>query len=165
MMPGTREKLEREYEKCERKLVRIDSSLYREYQSSAYEDLDSARKEESPKWAITKAYQALFTMCNSILVRKLGLYSKDHNCVIITLLYKNLIPEETLGKIHEMLEEKDRLFTELHPKDSFFEEVSNIRIIRNKYLYLPKTLRKIKAPSGQIIDEVRELIKLLGELE
>lgn len=165
MIPKTRTKLENGYKKCEKKFVKIDNSVYKEYQNSAYEDLDSAKKEENPKWAITKAYQALFMMCNSILVKKLGFYSKDHNCVIIALLYNNLIPKEALDRIHDMLEKKSKLFTELHPKDSFFEEVSNIRVIRNKYLYLPKILRKIKTPSHQVIEEVRELIRILGELE
>lgn len=164
MIPKTEEKLKKQYERCEKRFVKIDKSLYEQYQDSAYEDLDSAKKEGNPKWAITKAYQALFMMCNSILVKKLGIYSKDHNCVIIALLSGNLIPEDTLGKIHEMLGNKDRLFTELHPKESFFEEVSHIRIMRNKYLYLPKSLRKIKAPVEQVIEEVRELILILGGL-
>lgn len=165
MMPKTKEKLEREYEKCKNKFVKLDNSFYIEYQNLAYEDLDSARKEKNPKWGIIKAYQALFIMCNSILVRKLGLYSKDHNCVIIALLSENLISEKLLAEIHKMLEEKNKLFVGLQSKESFFEEISNIRIIRNKYMYLPKTLRDIKTSSGEIIEEVRKLIQILGEIE
>ncbi|MBI2565334.1 hypothetical protein HYV79_05130 [Candidatus Woesearchaeota archaeon] len=165
MLPKTKEVLEKVYKKCEKKFVKIDNSLFREYQELAYEDVDSAKKEENPRWAVTKAYQALFLMCNSILVKKLGFYSKDHNCVIIALLSNKLIPEKTLTQIHQMLKKKDKLFAELLPKNSFYEELSNIRITRNNYLYLPKTLRKVKIPSEKIIEEIRQLLQLLGEIE
>ena len=165
MMPKTKEALERAYKKCEKKFIKISSSLFKEYRDLAYEDLDSAKKEENPRWALTKAYQALFHMCNSILVKKLGFYSKDHNCVIIALLLNELIPEETLIQVHKMLEKKNKFFSGLPPKDSFYGEVSNIRITRNKYLYLPEILRKIKTPAEEIMEEARQLIQLLGELE
>lgn len=164
MVPKTKQALERSYKRCEKAFVKIDKSLYRDYQQMAYEDLESATKEESPRWAATKAYQALFLMCNAVLVKKLGFYSKDHNCIITALLFNGIIPEETLKSIHEMLEKKDKLFAEIPPKESFFEEIANIRISRNNYLYLPKTLRNIKLPAEMIIEEVRELIRLLGEL-
>jgi len=165
MLPKSKEKLEKKYNKCKKKFVKIDSSAYKEYQTAAYEDFESAKKEENPKWAIAKAYQALFMMCNSISIKKLGFYSKDHNCVIIALLSKNLISKKILEKIDEMLKNKDKLFAGLLPEDSFFEEISDIRITRNKYLYLPRTLRKVKTPSNQIIERVRGLISLLGEIE
>jgi len=165
MVPKTREALERTYNKCRQKFVKVDRNLYEDYQRMAYDDLAAAMKEENPRWALTKAYQALFLMCNSILARRLGFYSKDHNCVTIALLYNNLIPEDTLRRINDMLEKKDKLFNELPPKDSFYEEMSRIRISRNRYLYLPKTLRKATAPAKQIIDEARRLIQILGEVE
>lgn len=165
MIPKTSNALERSYKRCEKDFVRIDRSFYREYQQMAYDDLESASKEESPRWAATKAYQALFLMCNSVLVKKLGFYSKDHNCIITALLYNKIIPEDSLTKIHDMLEKKDKFFAEIPPNESFFEEIANIRISRNNYLYLPKTLRNIKTPADRIIEEVRELIRLLGEIE
>lgn len=165
MIPKTEKALEKVYRKCEKRFVKIENSLYKEYQFLAYEDLNSAKREENPRWAITKAYQSLFMMCNSILVKKLGFYSKDHNCVIIALLYKDLISKEILKKIHKMLETKNKFFSEMLPKDSFFREISEIRITRNKYLYLPKTLRKVKIPAEQVIEQVRGLIHLLGESE
>lgn len=164
MVPKTKQALERSYRRCERTFVKIDKSLYRDYQQMAYDDLESAAKEESPRWAATKAYQALFLMCNAALVKKLGFYSKDHNCIITALLFHGIIPEETLKSIHEMLEKKDKLFAEIPPKDSFFEGIANIRISRNNYLYLPKSLRHIKTPAEMIIEEAKELIRLLGEL-
>jgi uncharacterized protein (UPF0332 family) len=163
-MTKTRGKLEARYGGCERKFVKVDNLLYRDYQNAAYEDLDSARKEENPKWAVTKAYQALFMMCNSILVRKEGFYSKDHGCLIVALLHKNLVTRESLGRIHKMLEEKKRLFSALSLEDSFSEEITSIRLARNRYLYLPKSLRKAAAPAKQIIEEAAELIRILGEM-
>ncbi|MDI6737635.1 MAG: hypothetical protein QME12_03905 [Nanoarchaeota archaeon] len=165
MVPKTKQALERSYRRCGKSFVKIDKSLYREYQQMAYDDLESAAKEESPRWAATKAYQALFLMCNAVLVKKLGFYSKDHNCIITALLYDKIIPEDSLRKIHDMLKKKDKFFAEISPNESFFEEIANIRISRNNYLYLPKALRNIKTPADRIIDEVRELIRLLGEIE
>jgi len=161
----TRGNLEARYARCERKFVKVDNMLYRDYQSMAYEDLDSARKEESPRWAVTKAYQALFMMCNSILVKKEGFYSKDHGCLIVALLRNNLVTKEALGRIHKMLEEKERLLSSLSHEDSFSEEITGIRLARNKYLYLPKTLRKSAAQPKQIIEEVAELMRILGGME
>jgi len=130
-----------------------------------YEDINSAKKEESPRWAVTKAYQSLFLMCNAILIKKLGVYSKNHTCVMIAMFKHNLISENILTKIHKMLEKKDNLFVGLASKDSFYEEISQIRITRNKYLYFPKSLRNIKTPSNELVEEVRQLIQLLGEIE
>ncbi len=154
MMPKTKESLERTYKRCENKFIKIDMFLFTDYQSLAYEDLDSAVKETNPRWAITKSYHSLFLMCNSILVKKLGVYSKNHTCILIALLHNNLIPKNILEKIDKILGKK-----------SFFEEISDIRIIRNKYLYLPKTLREVKTPAQELVEEIKQLIKLLGEIE
>ena len=139
--------------------------MHQDYTNLAYEDLDSAFKEQNVRWAVTKAYQSLFLMCNSILVKKRGFYSKDHNCLIIALSNENLIPEEILLRIHNLLKDKEKLFEGFNPHDSFFEEISKIRIERNNYLYLPNTLRKINKKSEEILNQVRELIKILGEIE
>ena len=57
------------------------------------------------------------------------------------------------------------MLSEFKPKDNFFEEISNIRITRNKYLYLPETERKLKSSPKAIIEEVKEIIKILSEEE
>lgn len=165
MIPKTKDKLEKEYKKCEKSFVKIDNRLFKEYMELSYEDLESARNEKNARWTVTKAYQSLFLMCNSILVRKKGFYSKDHNCLILALVHDNLISKELLERIHELLKNKDKLFNEFNPEDSFFEEISLIRIERNNRLYLPITLRTTKKKSDEIVGEVRELIKILGEIQ
>lgn len=157
MISEDKKYLEESYKRCSRKFIKIDRSLFIEYQDMAYEDLDSAIKENNPRWALNKAYQALFLMCNSILARKKGVYSKNHECVLIALIYNDLIPKEIMDKIDELLKNKEKL--------SLFDEISNIRIIRNRYLYLPKTLRKSISPVKEVINEIKEIIKILGEIE
>jgi uncharacterized protein (UPF0332 family) len=165
VIPKTKEKLEKEYIRCEKSYVKIDKNLFQEYLNLAYEDLDSAVRETNPRWAITKAYQSLFLMCNAILVKKIGIYSKDHHCLIVALANENLIKTPILNRIYELLKSKEKLFEGLKPEDALFEEISRLRIERNSYLYLPKTLRKITKTSRDILEEVRQLIKLLGEVE
>lgn len=165
MIPKTEKKLGSEYERCKKSFVKIDKEAYIHYKNEAYSDLQSAEKDESPKWAITKAYQALFLMCNALLVKNVGYYSKDHSCVIIALLKNKMLTEETLNSINNMLKEKRILLTEFKPKENFFEEISNIRITRNRYLYIPETERRLKSSPKSIIEEVKEIINILSEEE
>jgi uncharacterized protein (UPF0332 family) len=165
MIPKDDKKLNKEYQRCRKSFVKVDKESYIHYKNEAYSDLQSAEKDESEKWAITKAYQSLFLMCNALLVRNLGFYSKDHSCVIIALLKNNILTEETINKINDMLNEKKKLLSEFKPKKNFFEEISNIRITRNRYLYLPETERKLKSSHKAIIEEVKEIINILSEAE
>lgn len=155
--------MEKSFRKCQKNFIEVDRESFRYYMEEAYADLHSAEKEENEKWAIVKAYQALFLMLNALLVRHLGYYSKDHGCVIIALLKNEIVSRETLEKIRAALKEKEKLFSGLKTEEDLFEEISNIRITRNKYLYLPKTLRKLSSSPPGIIEEVKELIKILGE--
>ncbi len=163
MLPKTSKKMERTYAQCQKHLVEAGRESYKDYFEEAYSDLDSANKEENDKWAITKAYQALFLYCNGLLVKKTGFYSKDHGCVIIGLLKNNIVPKEILQKINKLLEQKKSLFKEL--KDNLFMEIDNIRITRNKYLYIPKTQRKLKESSKERVTEVKEIMQILSEIE
>lgn len=165
MLPKDNNALESEYKRCQKSFVAVSRESYKDYFEEAYSDLDSADKEDNDKWAITKAYQALFLYCNGLLVKKTGFYSKDHGCVIIGLFKNNIVSKEILEKIRNMLEEKKKVFTEIELKDNFFEEISGIRIARNKYLYLPKTQRKLKESPKERIKEVKEIIKILGDVE
>ena len=108
MIPKTEEKLEKEYERCKKSFVAVNKESYIHYKNEAYSDLQSAEKDESSKWAITKAYQSLFLMCNALLVKNLGSYSKDHSCIIIALLKNNILTKETLDKINSMLKEREK---------------------------------------------------------
>ena len=165
MLPKNNTALEKEYKRCQKSFITISKEAYKDYFEEAYSDLDSADKEENDKWAIAKAYQALFLYCNGLLVRKTGFYSKDHGCVLIGLLKNNIVPKEILEKIHNTLEEKKKVFSEIELKDDFFEEMSRIRITRNRYLYLPKTQRKLKESPKERVKEVKEIMRILGEIE
>ncbi len=165
MIPKNEEALEREYQRCKKFYIVIEKDRYKDYFEEAYSDIESAEKESNDKWAIAKAYQALFLFCNGLLVRKTGLYSKDHGCVIIGLLKNNVVPEDTLERIQKMLKEKSKVFEEIELKNSFFEEIGKIRIARNRYMYVPKTQRKLKESPKERIEEVKELLRILSEVE
>ena len=65
--------IEKEYARCikKRAFVQIPKELYTESIKEAYSNLASAEKEAetSPKWAIVKAYQALFLATRAILIK------------------------------------------------------------------------------------------------
>lgn len=157
--------LEKRYLFLKKKLVEIDKDLFKDYQEMSYEDLASAKKEESNRWKITKLYQSLFLMCNSLLVKKKGFYSKDHDCLLITLLYYQILPEDILERIKKVFEEREAIFKEFNSEKAFFKGISDIRVSRNNYLYLPKMLRKAKLSVEEISKEVSELIKIIGTIE
>ena len=159
MLPKTEAGLEREHARCKRSLVSVAKESFKDYFEEAYSDLESAEKEKNGKWAMAKAYQALFLYANGMLVRKAGFYSKDHGCVLVELLWHKVVPQGTLEKIRVMLKEKKNLFS------GFFEEMSQIRIARNRFLYIPNTQRKLNESPQQRIKEVREIIKILSEIE
>ena len=164
MIPKSTQALSNEYRRCEHSFVRVPREASRAYLSEALADLASADKElesGSAKWAVIKAYQALFLVANGILVAKKGFYSKDHGCVLIALMHHGLIPEEMLGRVRTLLEERKKAFSA--PKAGLFEEMSMLRVMRNNYLYLPATLRKIRAPERELVDEIRLLVAMLGE--
>lgn len=151
--------LENAFNRCtrQRTFIQIDKTSYRDYRDEALADLVSAQRELEHgelKWAIVKAYQALFLQCTAILVKNEGIYSKDHGCLVIALLRHAVISEETLNKIEAMFKHKQDLF----------DEIDHIRISRNTALYFPKTQSKIGRSNAElIIEEVRSLITLLGE--
>lgn len=149
MMPKNESTLEREYSRCvkKKKFVEMPKEKYIDYVKEAYSDIASAEEEveKSPKWAVVKAYQALFLMSNALLVRKTGFYSKDHGCILIALMKENALPEKVMNNISALLKNKKK-------NEDFFEEVSDIRIARNKYLYLPQTQRKLNISVKELVD-------------
>ena len=150
MIPKTEKALEKAFEQCRKKYISLPPQSYLDYQEEALSDLESAEKElqSNVKWAIVKAYQALFLQCTAALVKNLGIYSKDHGCLIIALLNHQIIKKEALERIHAMLEHKQTLY----------EEIDSIRIFRNKALYFPKTQSKLAIEDAEkLIQEVRTL--------
>ncbi len=161
-MPKNKEALEKEYSRCIKAnaFVRLPKEKYIDYVKEAYSDIASAEEEieKSPKWALVKAYQALFLMSNALLIKKMGFYSKDHGCILVALMKENALSEKVLEDISKLLKAKKKA-------EDFFDEVSNIRIARNKYLYLPQTQRQMNVSVKDIVDEIKSLIKIMGEKE
>ncbi len=157
MIPKKESTIERSFEKCQKTFVQIDRASYLTYKEEALSDLDSAYKEQkegNAKWAIVKAYQALFLQCTAVLVKNLGIYSKDHGCLLIALLKNNLLKKETFEKVKGLL----------NNKATIYEEIDHIRIFRNKALYFPKVQSKIgQEDTEKTLNEIREIISLIGE--
>lgn len=160
MMPKTEKSVKKAFESCNKKkvFVSIDKESYLDYVTESLEDLNSAQKELDEgdlKWAVVKAYQSLFLYCTAVLVKNLGIYSKDHGCLIIALLEEKVVKNDILERISSLLEDKQ----------SLYDEVERIRLFRNKMLYFPKSSAKFgnKNEVLKIIEEVRQLISVLGE--
>jgi uncharacterized protein (UPF0332 family) len=72
----------------------------------AKHDLSRAIKEfndECWDWTIVKAYYSIHHAANALLIKKEGIFSKDHICLVIALKNLGLIPNEfyeELRKIH-----------------------------------------------------------------
>ncbi len=160
MIPKSEKALSRASERCykSKAFIEINKESYSDYVDEALSDLSSAQNDldaDNLKWAIVKAYQALFFQCTAVLVKNLGIYSKDHGCLIIALLKYNLIKKDVLEKIANMFEHKKTLY----------EEIDRIRIFRNNALYFPKAQNKIggKKEAEKILEDVRQLISALSE--
>lgn len=160
MLPKNEKSLDNEYKKCKRQrnFISVSKESYNDYVEEAYSDIISAekelREEINIKWAVVKAYQALFSMCTAIVIKNLGFYSKDHGCLIIILLKENLISDKTLKRVSSTLKNKE----------SLFEEVTKIRLLRNKAMYFPKAQQKVNlAIVEEALKEIKEIIKALSE--
>ncbi len=160
MIPKTEKSLDKAFDRCNRQkvFIQITKDSYSDYAEEALSDFSSALKDleqRDLKWAVVKAYQALFLQCTAVIVKNLGIYSKDHGCLILAMLKNNLIRKDILEKVSNMLDHKQ----------SLYEEIDKIRIFRNKALYFPKTQSKIggKEEVAGIIEEARLLISAIGE--
>jgi len=107
--PKTAGRLEKSFENCKKrsKFVDISRNHYLKHLELAKDDLNSITADfdkQNWRWVVTKSYYAIFHATNSLLVNKLGFFSKDHLCAVIALKKENLIPEEVykdLGKVYE----------------------------------------------------------------
>lgn len=97
-------------------------------------------------------------MLNSMLIRKTGFYSKDHACILVALMREKAFSSDILDKISILLKDRKK-------NENFFEEVSDIRVARNKYLYLPQTQRLLNISVQDLVNEIKDMIKILGDIE
>lgn len=158
MIPRTHKALERDYVNCEKrkKFIAIDKEAYADYLNEAQSDLGSAQRELETgnlKWALVKIYQSLFLLCNAILVKNLGFYSKDHKCLITALMKMELISKSALEQLKDVAGKKD-----------LFEEIASARLERNQAMYFPKSHRHLTdAEIKTTFDDVKAIIRLLSE--
>ncbi len=158
MLPKTEESIGKDYVDCQRrkKFVVINKDSYIDYVNESRRDLASAQTEFDSgnlKWALVKIYQSLFLLCNALLVKHCGFYSKDHKCILVALIRHNVIFAEDLSEISKSLHKKD-----------LFEEISSVRIDRNQAMYFPGALRKINNDAiGQDFIRAKTIILKLFE--
>jgi uncharacterized protein (UPF0332 family) len=165
--PHSEEALLRAFLDCQRKkvLITVDKSSYNDYLIRGQRDLVSAERDlvsGDYHWCRIKAYQALFHLLNALLVKHLGYYSKDHGCVIVSLMSSKIITSTVAEKI-------SLLYTDVL-KQSFdkklFEDIDELRLQRNFALYKPKawedvTKDDVASELRKIKDNFKVLVMLL----
>ncbi len=157
MLPKKEKALQNDYDDCERrkKFIEADKSSYKDYFDEALSDMASAQEDmnsEELKWALVKIYQSLFLMCNALLVKNLGFYSKDHMCLLTALMRHDIISKKTKDRLNELINE------------NLYEEINSVRLERNQVLYFPKTqLRLSKDDIIKTFENAKKLIRVLGD--
>lgn len=121
-IPKRKRSIENFFNSCmERKsFVKTDSQEYVLHLEKSKHDLNRALKEFEDKcfdWTIIKAinnpttphpeflpqtYYAVHHAANALLIKKQGMFSKNHICLLVALKYLNLIPEEFYQKLREI---------------------------------------------------------------
>jgi uncharacterized protein (UPF0332 family) len=158
MIPKTEKALKKDYTNCEkrRKFIIINKEAYKDYLDECQSDLASAEKDlenGSLKWSLIKIYQALFLLCNALLIKNLGFYSKDHKCLITALMKNGLISKGLQNNLTRITKNK-----------SFFEEINKARLERNKAMYFPKSHRKLSNEEiKNTFNEIKQVILVLSE--
>jgi uncharacterized protein (UPF0332 family) len=107
-LPKREKSIKAYYETCisRKKFIKIDSSEANLHLEKAKHDLSRAIKEFNDDcwdWTIVKAYYSIHHAANALLIKKEGMFSKDHICLVIALKNLGLIPNEfyeELRKIH-----------------------------------------------------------------
>ena len=103
-LPKSKEKIEKSYTNCEKlkKYVAIGNSEFVSHLEKAKSDLSSIEtdfQQEKWDWVIIKAYYSIHHAINTLLIKFLGFYSKDHFCSILALKNFELIDEDTYKKL------------------------------------------------------------------
>lgn len=162
-MPKNEEKLENAFLNCEqrKKFKVIDNSSFSDYLERAQKDLASAERDFKDKdfhGARIKAYQSLFYVLNSLLVKKLGFFSKDHGCVIIALMKENIITEDTAKEVHLLVKNVLKQAS----ASQVYQDIDEFRLQRNFALYKPKVWEDVKAKDvRKELDKIKNNFKIL----
>lgn len=89
-------------------------------------------------------------------MKHLGYFSKDHGCVIIALMLKNLITANLAGQLHLLTKKVIKRAT---TKD-IYGDINQFRIQRNFALYKPKSWEDVKKEDVQ--EELKKIKKIIS---
>lgn len=108
-MPKGERAVERAFQNCEKRerFVKDTAEHYKRRLKKAKHDLSRAVAEfddECWDWTIIKSYYAIFHAANTLLSKKMGLFSKDHSCLIIALKKHGLISDRLFLKLRSIYE-------------------------------------------------------------
>lgn len=166
-IPISEEALSNAFLDCQRKkaLITVDKSSYNDYLIRAQHDLVSAERDLGSgdyHWCRIKAYQALFHLLNALLVKHLGYYSKDHGCIIVSLMNSEIITSVVAKKISLLY--GDVLKQSLDKM--VYEDIDELRLQRNFALYKPKAWEDVTKDDvafelKKIKDNFKVLVMLL----
>lgn len=145
-LPRTEKALEKAYQNCEKrnKFRKVDRLQFHDYVIRSQKDLASADndfKNSDYYWARIKAYQALFHMLNALLVKNCGYYSKDHGCILTSLLKNRIITDEIAVQLHLMVEDVTK--KKITSSEEVVQDIDDLRIQRNFALYKPKAWKEV----------------------
>ena len=167
-LPKTEKALERAYQNCEKrnKFRKVDSQQFKDYMIRSQKDLTSADndfKNGDYYWVRIKAYQALFHMLNALLVKNFGYYSKDHGCILATLLKKNIITDEIALQLHLIVWTATK--KKITSSEDAVQDIDDLRIQRNFALYKPKAWAEVtKTDIEEELAKIKNNIALLAGL-
>lgn len=103
-LPKSGEGIKNHFGNCQErgKLIPDSPEHYKRHLKKAKHDLARAAREFEDgcwDWTIIKAYYAIHHSANALLSKTKGLVSKDHNCLIVSLRFWNLIDEKLFSSL------------------------------------------------------------------
>lgn len=106
-MPKSKESIESFFGSCiqRKRFLEEKKEEFFIHLEKAKHDLTRAIAEFEDKcydWTVVKAYYAMHHAANSLLIKKKGLFSKDHICLVIALKHFELIPDNFYEKLREL---------------------------------------------------------------
>jgi uncharacterized protein (UPF0332 family) len=159
MLPKRKDSIRAFYESCvsRKSFIKIDTMDAIAHLEKAKHDLHRAIKEfedDCWDWTIIKAYYSIHHAANALLIKKMGIFSKDHICLIIALKYFELIPDEFYNKLRKF-----------HSKFSDYSAFEIVYSLRKISQYNVAKWRKVtKKDAELILDFAKMLVKFVEEV-
>ncbi len=114
-LPREKENIDNFYENCKKRKKFIIGSKdnYKFHLKKGKHDLFRAIKEfedECWDWTVIKAYYSIHHAANALLLKKEGIFCKDHSCLIIALKHHKLLSEDISKELSELHESFSDIF-------------------------------------------------------